>query len=158
MTQNQHPIFTIGHSNRAIGVFLGLLHAHEIARLVDVRSFPGSRRHPQFNKERLRAAFEADGIAYTHMVSLGGKRTSPDGSVSGLEAYTAYTETAPFRAALAELESLGRRERVAVMCAEALWRDCHRTHIADALARDGFEIVHIAGEKPPESAPKLPGF
>jgi uncharacterized protein (DUF488 family) len=169
MTGTAPPsLWTIGHSIHPIDVFLGLLKANAIETLVDVRSFPGSRRHPQFNKPALAAALESAGIAYQHMVSLGGRRKSENGTEqasgghdSAFSAYAAYAKTAPFREAVSELESLAGRSRVAIMCAEADWRQCHRQFIAAALVRDGFAVTHIL--PPPraakaEAAPELPGL
>jgi uncharacterized protein (DUF488 family) len=144
-------LYTIGHSTHPIETFLALLRAHAVETLVDVRSFPGSRRHPQFNQRPLAAAIRAAGLAYIHMASLGGRRKN----------HEAYAKTAEFRAALADLERLGRESRVAIMCAESLWWQCHRRIIADDLVKDGFAVTHIM---PPKQAaalvrsPELPGL
>jgi len=161
-------IFTIGHSTRPIDSFLSLLRANKIESLVDVRSFPGSRRHPQFNRDALAAALRHAGIAYTNMVSLGGRRKAQQVAEhdtkwrnKSFANYADYTRTKPFRAGLAELESLARSKRVAIMCAEALWWRCHRRIIADELIRDGFAVTHIMGpehNQEAERSPELPGL
>jgi len=42
--------------------------------LVDVRSFPSSKRLPQFNQRELSEALAAAGIQYLHLRELGGRR------------------------------------------------------------------------------------
>lgn len=149
-------IFTIGHSTRPIADFLGLLARSSIARLVDIRAFPGSRRYPHFNREALASELPAAGIAYLHRPSLGGRRRlSPDAPPSGwrndsFRAYAEYMRTPAFRAALDELIELGVTKRTAIMCSEAVpWR-CHRTLVSDALTARGVQVEHIldAGVSP----------
>jgi uncharacterized protein (DUF488 family) len=162
------PIFTIGHSIRRIDRFIDLLQLHTIESLVDVRSFPGSRRHPQFNQSALFASLRAAGIAYNHMVTLGGKHKSPDAAKPDIyrknrpfASYADYTKTLAFRAALIELETLAARTRVGIMCAEADWTQCHRAIIAEELAKDGFAVTHIMSpdhDRAAELSPRLPGF
>src|SRR6185312_11777994 len=90
MNPQPRAVFTIGHSSHPIATFIDLLRTHGIEALVDVRSFPGSRRNPQFNQPALREALNAAGISYHHMVSLGGKRES-------LHAHSAH-KSRPFSA------------------------------------------------------------
>ncbi len=143
-------IFTIGHSNRSFDAFVGLLLANAVHHLVDVRSVPYSRRHPQFNRESLRASLAAHAIAYSHFPALGGRRApSPDAPLAAaspaFRGYVEYMATPPFVQALAELEALAAATRVAVMCAEAAPLDCHRQFIAAALEARGKRIGHIIG-------------
>jgi len=168
MPHDPPTIYTIGHSTHPIGDFLDLLKAHGIESLVDVRSFPASRRHPQFNKEALAESCRGAGLAYYHMVSLGGRRKAQDVPVHDTKwrnpsfaNYADYATTPPFRAALAELEAIGRNSRAAIMCAEALWWQCHRQIIAEELVKDGFEVTHIvpkAQARAAERSPMLPGL
>jgi uncharacterized protein (DUF488 family) len=67
-------IYTIGHSTRSIEEFTSILTSFTIEHLVDVRSYPGSRRYPQFNKEELEITLPAIGISYSHKKDLGGRR------------------------------------------------------------------------------------
>ena len=149
MTQ---PFFTIGHSTRPTGEFVELLRPNEVARVIDVRSFPRSRTNPQYNIEALPAALAPHGIAYEHIASLGGKRgRSKDvpadvnafWEVEGFRNYADYALGEDFRAGFERLLRVGERERVAVMCAEALWWRCHRRIIADVLVSLGIRVVHI---------------
>ena len=67
-------VFTIGHSTRTWKVFLELLRAHGIKRVIDVRSIPRSRHNPQFNRETLSAKLHSARIGYVHLRKLGGLR------------------------------------------------------------------------------------
>ncbi len=144
------PILTIGHSNRPLEVFLGLLRAHRIRTVVDVRRFPYSRRNPQYDRERLAEALARDGIAYQHCPALGGRRQPRPDSVNaawenaGFRGFADHMQTAEFAAALDQLIARAEREGpLALLCAEAVpWR-CHRSLIADALTARGVPVFHI---------------
>ncbi len=168
-TKSPKPsLFSIGHSTRSLDGFIALLREHGVRRLVDVRAFPGSRRHPHFGKDQLSAALENAGIDYIHMVSLGGRRNKQEVPVHNTHwrnpafaNYADYTTTEPFKTALAALEELARTERTAIMCAEALWWRCHRRIIAEELEKDGFPVTHIMGHDhtvAAERSPELPGL
>ncbi len=142
-------LWTIGHSTRPIEAFIGLLRAHGVRTLVDVRRFPASRRHPQFNAEPLAKSLREAGVHYRHMPELGGRRKSRPDSVNlgwrsdGFRGYADYMQTDAFWSALEGLMAVSRKQRTAVMCAEAVpWR-CHRSLIADALVSRGWTVRHI---------------
>lgn len=141
--------FTIGHSTHALDAFAALLEGHGVRRVADVRRFPGSRRHPQFNREALAAGLAARGIGYAHVESLGGRRSVVPGSSNGgwtnaaFRGYADHMASAAFAAGLTELEALAAAEPTAVMCAEALWWQCHRRLIADALVARDWTVDHI---------------
>lgn len=142
-------VLTVGHSIHPIDEFIDLLRAHGVQHIVDVRTLPRSRRHPQFEQEALRSALEPAGIAYTHLPGLGGLRHARRDSLNtgwrndSFRGYADYMQTAAYAQAIAELVALGARQRVAVMCAEALpWR-CHRSLIADTLTVQGIPVEHI---------------
>ncbi len=153
-------LWTIGHSNRGFAEFLDLLQAHGIRLVADVRSWPGSRRHPQFGRVALERGLEAVGIAYRHLPGLGGRRgpqalgtPSPNGfwEVPGFRNYADYALTPAFAEALEELIALGRAQPTAILCAEAHPSRCHRRIITDHLLARGIEVVHIldAGRSEP---------
>jgi uncharacterized protein (DUF488 family) len=142
-------VLTIGHSTRPLETFIGLLQAHQVNRVVDVRTIPRSRHNPQFNKETLPAALRGAKIKYRHLPGLGGLRHARADSTNtawrnaSFRGYADYMQTADFEVQLLTLTALGEKERVALMCAEAVpWR-CHRSLIADALLARGFEVQHI---------------
>ncbi|MFZ0212230.1 MAG: DUF488 domain-containing protein [Candidatus Acidiferrales bacterium] len=142
-------ILTIGHSNRSLKDFLALLRAHEVQRLIDVRTIPRSRHNPQFNSTVLATALRRAHIAYTHMKGLGGLRHAHADSLntgwvnSSFRGFADYMQTPEFATALAGLETLSKTKRSAIMCAEAVpWR-CHRSLIADALTVRGHAVEHI---------------
>jgi uncharacterized protein (DUF488 family) len=148
-------IFTVGHSTRPIAEFSALLQRAEVALVVDVRRFPGSRRHPQFNAEALARSLAAAGIDYRHMAALGGRRGAASGGKSphtlwreaAFRNYADYAETAEFRTALREVLRLASGRRAAIMCAEAVWWRCHRRIIADYLIASGVPVAHILDAK-----------
>ncbi|WP_431202529.1 DUF488 family protein [Bradyrhizobium betae] len=144
-------IFTVGHSNRSLPEFLDVLYSADVRILVDVRRFPASRRHPHFNLGSLTEALASRGIAYHHLPELGGYREPPtaispspnDGWPPGfLRNYADYAMTERFQAALRRLRQLSG-PRLAVMCAERQWTDCHRQIIADYLVAGGHQVIHL---------------
>jgi uncharacterized protein (DUF488 family) len=142
-------VYTVGHSTRTLDEFLGLLAAHGVAGIADVRSFPASRRHPHFGRAALAEALAAAGIGYDWLPMLGGRRTpGPDSPhtawrVAGFRGFADYMDTAEFRTGLARLVALAAARPTAVLCAEAVpWR-CHRQLIADALVVRGVEVLHL---------------
>jgi uncharacterized protein (DUF488 family) len=142
-------IWTIGHSTRPLEDFLGLLANYEIGNIADVRSFPGSRRYPQYGKVALSASLAEHGLGYHWLPALGGRRrASPDSPNTGwrnasFRGYADYMATAEFVQGLQLLIDMASSARTAIMCAEALWWRCHRSLIADALTVRGIEVMHI---------------
>ncbi len=144
-------IFTIGHSTRPWAEFLELLREHGVEHLVDVRRFPGSRRHPQFAQEALSRALLESEIEYSHEPDMGGfRKPRPESQHTawrsvGFRAYADHMDSPEFREALSRLIGLASERTVAIMCAEATpWR-CHRQLISDALVARGHEVVHVLG-------------
>jgi uncharacterized protein (DUF488 family) len=142
-------VFTVGHSTRSLEALVALLQAHDVKRLVDVRTIPRSRRNPQFNKETLPAALRAEGIKYRHFPKLGGLRHARGDSPNkawrnaSFRGFADYMQTPEFTDAIEKLGELAIKERLALMCAEAVpWR-CHRSLIADALSVRCFRVEHI---------------
>ena len=142
--------FTIGHGTRRIEELIEVLQAAEVEVLIDVRRFPGSRRHPHFARDALETSLPAADIRYEwHGEVFGGRRKALPGSanvawkVDGFRGYADHMASEEFRSALAQLESRAATERQAVMCAETLWWRCHRRLIADALVAHGFEVIHL---------------
>lgn len=149
----------MGHSTRGIGDFLDLLRSAGIEVLVDVRSFPGSRRYPHFNKENLREALAAAGIAYLHLPELGGRRKVLANSHNlawrneSFRGYADYMETEGFQKGIDRLIETVSQRRVAIMCSEAVWWRCHRSLIADYLKAKHVEVLHIISESQTEEHP-----
>ncbi|MHB8539515.1 MAG: DUF488 domain-containing protein [Candidatus Acidiferrales bacterium] len=148
-------ILTIGHSNRSLEEFIALLKAHDVKRLVDVRTIPRSRHNPQFNRDALPQTLRRARIAYTHLKKLGGLRRaradSPNTGWNNLSfrGFADYMQTPEFAAGIARLEKLARlggrakTKHCAIMCAEAVpWR-CHRSLLADAFTVRGHAVEHI---------------
>jgi len=145
----RRELLTVGHSTHAIDGFLGLLGGASVELVVDVRRFPGSRRHPHFASAALASSLAEAGIGYEHLPELGGRRSvmphSPnDGwKVAAFRGYADYLRMPEFAAGRARLVALGVRRRTAIMCAEALpWR-CHRRLIADVFVLDGWQVLDL---------------
>ena len=142
-------IWSIGHGARPIEEFLETLRSADIKALADVRSQPGSRRHPQFGAQALATALGAAGIAYVHVPALGGRREPREDSphralrVAGFRGYADHMSTAEFARGYERLTSLARESRTAFMCAETLWWRCHRRLIADRLTTDEWTVTHL---------------
>ena len=143
-------IWTIGHSTRNIDAFISLLEENGIKLLADVRSLPGSKRYPQFNKEPLAESLNAHGIRYEHFPELGGRRKSePDSRNTAwrnasFRGYADYMETEEFHKGMERLLALaGEAGPAAIMCAEAVWWRCHRSLISDYLKARGIDVMHI---------------
>jgi|SRR5688572_7707643 len=152
-------IWTIGHSTRTDEHLGEILLAHKIETLVDVRTYPGSRRYPQFNKAALSEFLATLGINYLHEPRLGGRRTprkdSPNTAWRNAQfrGYADHMETDEFAAGIKELLEVARKSKTAVMCAEAVWWKCHRGLIADYLKAREHTIIHIIDEKKTEEHP-----
>ncbi|HLR45875.1 MAG TPA: DUF488 domain-containing protein [Deinococcales bacterium] len=158
-------LYTVGHSNVPLEEFLGLLEGAGIELLVDVRRYPGSRRYPHFGKDALPESLREVGIGYVHLPELGGRRPVQADSVNtvwrnaSFQGYADYMETQEFADGIARLLELAVRQRVAIMCSEAVWWRCHRALIADLLKSRGHLVTHLVGgreqEHPYTSAARL---
>lgn len=143
-------LYTIGHSSRAIGELVDVLAASRIGALVDVRAFPQSRRHPQFNRRALEDSLAADGIGYSWQgEALGGfRKPRPDSRhtalrIAAFRGFADYMETGEFGTALGEVLRQAAHERLAIMCAEREPAECHRALIADAALARGARVIHL---------------
>src|SRR5256714_11608376 len=103
---NQISLWTIGHSTLSIEEFLNKLRSFEIQLLADVRSYPGSRRYPHFNREKLSASLADAGVRYEHFPELGGRRRARPDSLNmtwrseSFRGYADYMETNQFHAGI----------------------------------------------------------
>jgi uncharacterized protein (DUF488 family) len=175
-------IWTIGHSTRTIDEFISLLKENKINLLADVRTWPGSKRYPHFNKDALAKSLSEQGIRYEHFPELGGKRKSkPDSRNTAwrnasFRGYADYMETEQFQNGIERLlniagqgaESWAVAEKrydgseavtpcaIAIMCAEAVWWRCHRSLIADCLKARGVEVLHVLGATKVDPHPYTP--
>ena len=153
-------IWTIGHSTRSIEDFILLLKQNGIKLLADVRSLPGSKRYPQFNRESLAVSLGTHGIRYEHFPELGGRRkTKPDSRNTAwrnasFRGYADYMETNEFSKGIERLLDLANEAGpTAIMCAEAVWWRCHRALISDYLKARGIEVIHIVDRGKSEPHP-----
>lgn len=140
-----NPVFTIGHSNHELSLFLDLLMQHRIEIVVDVRSSPYSQWVPQFGRELLSSSLRKHGIEYKFLGrELGARSTDPDCYANGRADYARIAATQTFRDGIAQLLLLSQRFRVALMCSEAEPLDCHRSILLSReLAVRGVSVIHI---------------
>jgi len=148
-------LFTIGHSTRRVDELIEALQAHSIQTLVDIRSFPMSRRLPHFNGESLEKTLPEAGIHYVWMKELGGRRkksleNSPNVALrnDSFRNYADYMLTPEFGSAISDLLKLSDQSRMAFMCAERVYFRCHRMLVSDWLVAHGHEVLHIDDAKP----------
>jgi uncharacterized protein (DUF488 family) len=150
-------LYTIGHSTRGLDELIQALQAHSIQALVDIRSFPMSRRLPHFNRESLEKSLPEAGIRYVWLKELGGRRRkirddSPNIALRSpsFRNYADYMLAAEFEHGIAELIALSEHTPTAYMCAERLYFRCHRMLVSDWLVAHGHEVLHIDGTAPPK--------
>ena len=141
---------TVGHGTLAAEAFALLLDGAEVGRVVDVRSFPGSRHNPQFGREAMERWVPEAGFDYSWMRELGGRRRPSAGSKhvalrnDAFRAYADYMETETFVTGVDELLARATEELLAVMCSESVWWRCHRRLIADYLVLvRGVDVSHL---------------
>ena len=152
-------VWTIGHSTRPSEELVDVLVAQSIEAVADVRRWPASRKHPQFNEDALRRSLADSGVEYLSLPDMGGRRSPRSDSphdawrVAAFRGYADYMDTEPFRLALAMLLQLAERKRTAILCAEILWWRCHRSLIADLLKSRGHRVFHIRDRSTPEEHP-----
>jgi uncharacterized protein (DUF488 family) len=140
-------IFTIGYERLLPEALVAELQAAGVARLIDVRYRPQSRR-PGMSKTRLGETLADAGITYEHRRSLG---TPPDirwfyrhrRETEGAQRYRDHLEAT----AAAELDELAagldRAPPSALLCLEADPAVCHRREITRALTRRRSDLVVI---------------
>lgn len=153
-------VWTIGHGARSAGDLITILRSAGVQTLIDVRRFPGSRRHPQFNQAALASALGEAGIDYRHEVDLGGRLSGEPG-----EEQFGCIETPAFRSYAARMgtqrwedafERALEQPAPCFMCAETLWWRCHRRLIADLLVARGHGVLHLI--RPGETQQHQLGF
>ncbi|CAD7338194.1 DUF488 domain-containing protein [Sphingomonadales bacterium 58] len=157
---------TIGHSSRSLDEFLDMLRATRIAMLIDVRAFPRSRTNPAYNIDSFPEDLARLQIGYRHWPAFGGRRSRQPGVDENINAlwrvrsfhnYADYALGREFAAAFDELVALGRNQRLALTCSEAVWWRCHRRIIADYLLLNGHAVDHAMMPGRPEKASPTPG-
>jgi uncharacterized protein (DUF488 family) len=143
-------LLTLGHGTAPAEELVALLAGAGAERLVDVRTAPGSRRHPHVRREAMAGWLGGAGVAYRWEPELGGFRKADPGSVNtalrhpAFRGYADYMRTPPFRAALDRLLAEAAGAPTVAMCSETLWWRCHRRLLADAAALvRGAEVLHL---------------
>jgi uncharacterized protein (DUF488 family) len=166
-------LLTFGHGTAEPEELVALLRTAGVQQVLDVRRFPGSRRHPGLGREAMETWLPDAGVDYLWEPRLGGRRRVPAGQadevdgwwrVAAFRAYAAHMRTEEFRAGLGLLLERVDRAPTAIMCSESLWWRCHRRLISDAmvmlherpvshLGHDGRLTEHV----PPPAATVVAG-
>jgi len=148
------PVFTIGHSTRAIPEFVDLLRHGSVELVIDIRTIPRSRRNPQYNEGVLGTELQPYQLSYARISTLGGLRGhSPDIPAEvnafwenkSFHNYADYALSDRYAEGFEELLALSADRRCAIMCAEAVWWRCHRRIVADYLLTRGRKVCHLLG-------------
>lgn len=132
-------VFTVGHGRLAAEELAQLLREAGVGRLVDVRSYPGSRTNPQFGRDAMERWVPEAGLAYHWQRELGGRRKPVAGTRhvalrnAAFGAYADHMETDAFRTGVDHLLEAAASTPTAVMCSESVWWRCHRRLLADHL-------------------------
>jgi len=169
-------IYTVGHSTRGFDELVAALRGHGITTLVDIRSFPVSRRMPHFNREYLQVELPKRGITYVWLKELGGRRKkvlkdSPNSALrnESFRNYADYMMTEEFERGIVELLSIVAqtddptrspaaagdqggapgKAGTAIMCAERMYFQCHRMLVSDFLTAHGHTVLHVDDESRP---------
>lgn len=149
-------LWTLGHGTADQDRLIDLLRGAGVTSLVDVRRFPGSRRHPHVSRDALSEWLPAAGIQYRWDPRLGGRRHVPVSErgaeepdpwwrVDAFRAYAAHARTHEFHHGMTDLLAQLAREPTTVFCSETLWWRCHRRIIADvAVLQHGLDVRHLA--------------
>ncbi len=144
-------IWSVGHGTRAVDELIAVLREAGVTSVADIRSVPGSRRHPQFGQAPLRDALAKAGIDYVHLRGLGGRRDALERSphtalkVDAFRGYADHMASDEFQRDLARLEDRAKRTPTAFMCAETRWEECHRRMLSDILTVRGWDVMHLLG-------------
>lgn len=168
MMLSDATIWTIGHSTHDLGEFIDMLKSFRIGLVADIRSFPGSRRYPHFNKEALEVSLPENDMQYIHLRELGGRRKSRPDSINtrwrntAFRGYADYMETDAFKNAIRKLADVATETHTAYMCSEAVWWRCHRSLVSDYFKANHWTVMHIMGigksqEHPYTSAARVAG-
>jgi uncharacterized protein (DUF488 family) len=143
-------LHTVGHGTSTAAELTAVLEGAGVRHLVDVRAYPGSRRHPHVARDELARWLPEVGVSYRWLRSLGGRRRPVPGSRhvalrnEGFRAYADHMQTPEFLDGVEDLLAHAGDGVTTVLCSEAVWWRCHRRLLADhlVLLRD-VEVVHL---------------
>lgn len=161
-SERHSTIWTVGHSTRRIEEFLEILQNAAITAVADVRRFPGSRRYPHYNQQALTSSLQGAAIQYVWLPELGGRRRpQPDSPHmawrnASFRGYADHMDTDAFKQGIDRVTALADDGRVALMCSEALWWQCHRSLISDYLKIRGYCVIHLLAPNKHEEHPYTP--
>lgn len=141
-------VYTAGYEGLQVDGFLNLLIRSGIERLVDVRRNPIARRFG-FHKSTLSRLCGNVAIGYEHIAELGiasELRQSLNSEADYLALFESYEKTTLIseQEAVAHVVQLVVEKPSVLVCMEAEPRSCHRSRLANDVARrTGLPIVHL---------------
>jgi uncharacterized protein (DUF488 family) len=138
-------LFSIGHSNYEIDVFISLLQKHKITAVADVRSHPYSRFLPHFNRAELKESLAKQGIHYVFLGrELGARPSNQECYVDGKALYERIAATETFQEGIQRVLKGLNKHKLSLMCAEKDPLTCHRAIlVCQHLRHLGLRINHI---------------
>ncbi len=138
-------LFTIGHSNHDVPLFMSLLKDHEITAVVDVRQFPYSRHVPRYNRENIKKTLEENSIHYIFMGDcLGARPADAAFYTSGRVDFQKLARAPFFMTGLERLKIGINNYHICLMCAERDPLMCHRAIlVCRNMIHSQLEILHI---------------
>ncbi len=142
-------IYTIGHSNHQLDRLIELLRVYRINGVIDIRSWPGSRYNPQFNRDNLQPELRQAGLNYLFLgEELGGQPEEEQFyDQDGYVLYSRISETDPFVQAICRVEKGISKYRLALLCSEENPSECHRHLLVGRVFHErGLEVIHIRGD------------
>ena len=145
MSGQNNILYTVGHSNHTIEVFIELLKRHKIGMVLDVRSAPYSRYCSQFDKGVLAAALPAGNIKYEYLgKELGARPDDPGCYEGGWVNFERAARRKEFKEGVERVLANMGRYSAALMCSEKEPLECHRTILICRSLKDyKLDIKHI---------------
>lgn len=146
------PLFTIGYEGSDLDDFLATLAAYGVARVIDIRDVPLSRKRG-FSKKALADALAATNIAYVHIKELGDPKPGREAAQRGEFAtfrkiFYQHLKRSDAQAALETASRIASETASCLLCFEREHEHCHRTIVAEALSKKaGFAIRHLRVSK-----------
>lgn len=144
-------LFTIGYEGISLEMYLQKLVKNNVKLLVDVRKNPLSMKFG-FSKTLLKRYCNSLDIAYLHIPEVGisaDKRQKLETQADYDRLFTDYRKTTLSETSVHQKEIfdlLKKHKRIALTCFEAEPCQCHRSHLAEAIAKSpdfNYSLKHL---------------
>ena len=146
--EGERRLLTVGHGLSEFADFAANLQRHGVTTVIDVRSYPVSKRAPAYDRERLDLALRSRGVTYVWAGdALGGRPPANLLTRAGAPDYERMAQQPKTKAALDRLAERATEERLALLCSESRPEDCHRLRMLEPeLARRDVVVDHILSD------------